>query len=229
MCSTCKLTATFTLFPVLSLWVCPHTIKVSLPTLSPLTLLTWAKIPGSLRTSTTSMFALWSGEAWEQGYAAAQLTLLAPSPGFTSNFCSPILFLNFWIVYVWGADYGLNPGNIAIGVLSILSSLRLLSDQFYWLSPLLLASESSMELLNSKLEQPLPLERFRPNIILSGCLPHSEVGLETVFWIWTGACFSYLYRFPHSLILNLLLTPLIFHSLIHSLTLSYSSLISRFL
>ena len=45
----------------------------------------------ALPTCTTSVFALWSGEAWEQGYAATQLSPI------------PILFLNFWIVHVWCA------------------------------------------------------------------------------------------------------------------------------
>ena len=74
--------------------------------------------------------------------------------------------------------HSLEPGSNAIGVMTVLSDFSpffCFQTSFADFSPLLLASESSMELLNSKLEQPLPLERFRPNIILSGCLPHSEV------------------------------------------------------
>ena len=44
-------------------------------------------------------------------------------------------------------------------------------------SPLLIASEASLELLNSKLDTAVVIERFRPNIVVSGCLPHSEVGV----------------------------------------------------
>ncbi len=42
-------------------------------------------------------------------------------------------------------------------------------------SPVLMASEVSLELLNSKLDTALLMERFRPNVVLSGCLPHAEV------------------------------------------------------
>ncbi|CAM3644477.1 MOSC domain-containing protein [Parendozoicomonas haliclonae] len=40
--------------------------------------------------------------------------------------------------------------------------------------PFLLISEASLELLNSKLEQPITMNRFRPNIVVSGCEPHEE-------------------------------------------------------
>ena len=42
-------------------------------------------------------------------------------------------------------------------------------------APMLIASEASMELLNSKLEEKLEVERFRPNIIVKGCSAHEEV------------------------------------------------------
>ena len=42
-------------------------------------------------------------------------------------------------------------------------------------APILLASEASMDLLNSKLEEKLEIERFRPNIIVTGCSAHAEV------------------------------------------------------
>jgi uncharacterized protein YcbX len=40
--------------------------------------------------------------------------------------------------------------------------------------PLLLVSASSLDLLNSKLPEPVSLDRFRPNLIVSGCEPHAE-------------------------------------------------------
>ncbi|WP_461534633.1 MOSC domain-containing protein [Spongorhabdus nitratireducens] len=40
--------------------------------------------------------------------------------------------------------------------------------------PLLLISEASLEGLNSKLESPVPMARFRPNLVISGCEPHAE-------------------------------------------------------
>lgn len=40
--------------------------------------------------------------------------------------------------------------------------------------PLLLISEGSLAGLNQRLSQPVPMNRFRPNIVVSGCEPHAE-------------------------------------------------------
>lgn len=40
--------------------------------------------------------------------------------------------------------------------------------------PLLLISEASLEDLNARLEQKLPISRFRPNLIVSGCNAYAE-------------------------------------------------------
>ena len=40
--------------------------------------------------------------------------------------------------------------------------------------PLLLISEASLADLNSRLEVPLPMDRFRPNVVLSGTEPYAE-------------------------------------------------------
>ncbi|NEQ26510.1 MAG: MOSC domain-containing protein [Microcoleus sp. SIO2G3] len=40
--------------------------------------------------------------------------------------------------------------------------------------PYLLISEASLEDLNSRLEVPLPMNRFRPNFVVSGCEPFAE-------------------------------------------------------
>jgi uncharacterized protein YcbX len=40
--------------------------------------------------------------------------------------------------------------------------------------PLLLISEASLNDLNSRLEQPLSMRRFRPNLVVSGCAPYAE-------------------------------------------------------
>jgi uncharacterized protein len=40
----------------------------------------------------------------------------------------------------------------------------------------LLISEASLEDLNGKLEDPLPMNRFRPNFVLRGCKPYAEDG-----------------------------------------------------
>ena len=40
----------------------------------------------------------------------------------------------------------------------------------------LLISEASLEDLNERLEDPLPMNRFRPNFVVSGCAPYAEDG-----------------------------------------------------
>ncbi len=40
--------------------------------------------------------------------------------------------------------------------------------------PILLISQGSLDELNRKLDQPVPMNRFRPNIVVSGCPPHAE-------------------------------------------------------
>ncbi|MES9963194.1 MAG: MOSC domain-containing protein [Candidatus Sedimenticola sp. 20ELBAFRAG] len=40
--------------------------------------------------------------------------------------------------------------------------------------PFLLISEASLGDLNSRLEHPLPMNRFRPNLVVSGCEPYEE-------------------------------------------------------
>jgi len=46
--------------------------------------------------------------------------------------------------------------------------------------PFLLLSEGSLSDLNRRLETPLPIERFRPNIVVSGCEPYAEDGWQQV-------------------------------------------------
>lgn len=40
--------------------------------------------------------------------------------------------------------------------------------------PLLIASEGSLADLNSRLQEPLPMNRFRPNLVIQGCAPFDE-------------------------------------------------------
>lgn len=49
-------------------------------------------------------------------------------------------------------------------------------DQF----PLLVISRASLEALNDKLETPLPMNRFRPNIVIEGCEPFEEDEFKTL-------------------------------------------------
>lgn len=49
--------------------------------------------------------------------------------------------------------------------------------------PFLLISEASLEDLNQRLAVPIPMNRFRPNLVISGCLPYEE---DTWKWIRIG-------------------------------------------
>ncbi len=42
--------------------------------------------------------------------------------------------------------------------------------------PFLLISEASLDDLNGRLEEPVPLDRFRPNLVVRGCEPYGEDG-----------------------------------------------------
>ena len=46
--------------------------------------------------------------------------------------------------------------------------------------PFLLLSEASLAELNRRLEEPLPMDRFRPNIVVAGCAAHAEDGWSRI-------------------------------------------------
>ena len=46
--------------------------------------------------------------------------------------------------------------------------------------PILIISEESLADLNSRLESPIPMNRFRPNIVVKGCEPFSEDGWNQI-------------------------------------------------
>ena len=46
--------------------------------------------------------------------------------------------------------------------------------------PLLLISEASLEDLNGRLKNPVPMNRFRPNLVVRGCGPYAEDGWEEI-------------------------------------------------
>ena len=46
--------------------------------------------------------------------------------------------------------------------------------------PLLLISAGALDELNSRLSQPVSLDRFRPNLIVEGCEPHAEDGWRRI-------------------------------------------------
>lgn len=46
--------------------------------------------------------------------------------------------------------------------------------------PILIASQESLDDLNARLETPLPMNRFRPNLVVSGCAPFAEDGWKRI-------------------------------------------------
>ncbi|MBS0590484.1 MAG: MOSC domain-containing protein [Proteobacteria bacterium] len=46
--------------------------------------------------------------------------------------------------------------------------------------PLLLISQASLDLLNTKLAAPVPMLRFRPNLVVAGTEPHAEDGWKRI-------------------------------------------------
>ena len=46
--------------------------------------------------------------------------------------------------------------------------------------PLLLISQASLDDLNARLQQPLPMKRFRPNLVVSACAPYAEDGWRKI-------------------------------------------------
>jgi uncharacterized protein YcbX len=51
-----------------------------------------------------------------------------------------------------------------------------LADAF----PLLLISQAALDALNAKLAQPVPMLRFRPNLVVAGTAPHAEDGWKRI-------------------------------------------------
>jgi uncharacterized protein len=46
--------------------------------------------------------------------------------------------------------------------------------------PLLLISQAALDFLNTKLERPVPMLRFRPNLVVAGTEPHAEDGWKRI-------------------------------------------------
>ncbi|TCZ87705.1 MOSC domain-containing protein [Lysobacter sp. N42] len=46
--------------------------------------------------------------------------------------------------------------------------------------PLLVISQAALDALNTRLPQPVPMARFRPNLVVEGCAPHAEDGWRRV-------------------------------------------------
>lgn len=60
---------------------------------------------------------------------------------------------------------------------SVLMGIPLLFTDAY---PVLVISEESLDDLNSRMPQPLPVNRFRPNIVVSACKPYEEDRWEQI-------------------------------------------------
>ena len=98
------------------------------------------------------------------------------------------------VVDVWGHSYvgvaAVSPVNQAISdmigmnckLLSIRADVfRVKRDvAFHDDSPILIISESSLEELNRRLTVPLPMNRFRPNIVVRDAVPFDEDGWQRV-------------------------------------------------
>jgi uncharacterized protein len=76
-------------------------------------------------------------------------------------------FLNMRCELVYLPDLSVRPVDPAYGESEDQVGL---ADGF----PFLLISEASLDDLNARLEHPLPMHRFRPNLVISGCEPFAE-------------------------------------------------------
>lgn len=94
----------------------------------------------------------WSGSAWDEGAEASQWFsdyLGKPSRLVRFNTASEVRHVD--------PDY-------------VRGHQTMFSDGY----PFLLASQESLDALNQLLKEPLPINRFRPNILVEGCEPFSE-------------------------------------------------------
>ena len=105
--------------------------------------------------------AIWKDHcaAFDAGDAAAHF--------LTSYLGSPVRLVRFDARRKRASNPQWTPG---------IEALNQFSDGFPWL----LASEASLEELNSRLQHKLPMNRFRPNIVVSGLPPFGEDQLHDV-------------------------------------------------
>lgn len=100
----------------------------------------------------------------------------------------------------WGYDVGNEAATIFSDFLGRQCRLLRHSDQHprmrrpdcvqepFWTTytdgyPFLVVSEASLQDLNSRLKKPVPMNRFRPNIVVTGCEPYAE---DNWNWIFAG-------------------------------------------
>ena len=108
------------------------------------------------------------------------------------------LIVNVWDDYYPAIDQGDEAAQWISSYLGINSRLVLMNKNFarrvdskYALSetdqvsfadgyPFLLISQESLDDLNCRLENPLPMNRFRPNIVIEGCEPYQEDKMKRI-------------------------------------------------
>lgn len=100
----------------------------------------------------------WSGSAYDEGVEAAEW--------FTTFLGNPTRLVRF----KEESETRLTDPDYARGYRTMFS------DGF----PLLIASQGSLDALNEILKEPVPINRFRPNILVDGCRPYSEDRWKTV-------------------------------------------------
>lgn len=89
----------------------------------------------------------------------------APYPDAVNNWLSAFLEADCSLVFM--PDTSVRPVDPAYGHPEDHTSF---ADAY----PFLLISEASLEDLNERLEEPVPMSRFRPNIVIRGCAPFEE-------------------------------------------------------
>lgn len=94
----------------------------------------------------------WSGSAWDEGDEASEW--------FSNYLGKPSRLVRFNA----SSESRVVDPNYAQGYTAMFS------DGF----PYLIISQGSLNLLNELLKEPLPINRFRPNILVDGCAPFSE-------------------------------------------------------
>ncbi|KAI5446252.1 hypothetical protein KIW84_014191, partial [Lathyrus oleraceus] len=95
----------------------------------------------------------WTGPAWDEGAEASQW--------FSDYLGSPCRLVRF--------NTGSEVRNVDPRYVE--GQQRIFFSDGY---PFLLASQESLDALNKLLEEPIPMNRFRPNILVEGCEPYAE-------------------------------------------------------
>jgi uncharacterized protein YcbX len=102
---------------------------------------------------------------WEDTVAAS-LAATAVNDWLSERFAQPLRL----VYYPDDAMRGVEPGYAPS------SQLLNFADGF----PLLIVSQESLDRLNERLPAPVPMDRFRPNLVISGAQPHAEDGWRSL-------------------------------------------------